>query len=67
MNNMLLSPCKDCRERWVAAGTSCHATCERYIEYAAFRRKIRDCRIKEIDLYNALSDIRRAAEAARKR
>lgn len=60
---MLLSPCKDCKERYF----DCHMKCDKYKNFEAIRRKIMNGRLKEIDLYNALSDIRRAGEAARKR
>lgn len=32
-------PCRNCEDRWVSKTTTCHATCERYIEY---------CRLNEL-------------------
>ena len=29
----LMSPCRDCKDRWINETGRCHSTCERYIEF----------------------------------
>lgn len=63
MNNMLLSPCKDCPERRF----DCHTKCEKYKDFIAVRQKIRAGRDKENDIYDAFAAIRKAGNAPRKK
>lgn len=60
---MISGPCKDCKDRWIRDGKTCHSVCEKYLEYKANNEKLIEDRKKR---NKAIRDIEASQAAARK-
>lgn len=53
------APCKGCEDRWVNEQTTCHGTCERFLEFEKVRTAKRDEMRKKADQLRSLNMIGR--------
>lgn len=58
-NDCPQAPCKGCEDRWVNDVTTCHGTCERFLEFEKKRMAKRDEMRKKADQFRSLNMIGR--------